>query len=271
MNYKIINQSNYSGKTVDKKSGSTITFYTKKQMKVIYPNQNYMVVGEIGEKNFEKGDGVYNTDGKLLPVQPLKAHDAVTEAVAGYAMVDENKFVAVVKNVIIQRAAALLAALVILCGGITFSVNYDKWFSGSTASGVSIAEGANTPDIDDSAKDLISRPAEQPSSSAATAGIAIPGYKSITLKAKQLEQNVYFINPEQNDCYFVITLMLPDGTELYKSKMLPPAKGIYSIKLNQTLEAGTYDNSVIKYECFKMDDNLTPLNGAEVKLSLIVQ
>ena len=80
--------------------------------------------------------------------------------------------------------------------------------------------------------------------------------------------NLY--NPEQNTCYFRMTLLLSDGTQLWQSGLIEPGKGIYDITLEQTLAAGTYEDAVLKYECFAMDDAQTPLNGSEIKLTLNV-
>lgn len=101
--------------------------------------------------------------------------------------------------------------------------------------------------------------------------IAIPGYESLTLKANSIIQNLSLSNPKQNQCYFQITLYLEDGTELWKSDLIKPGKVSKNIKLNQKLAAGTYLNAILKYSCFKMDDELTPLNGAETKLTLWVK
>lgn len=102
-------------------------------------------------------------------------------------------------------------------------------------------------------------------------GIAIPGFKSLTFTAGETTQPVNFYNPEENDCYFVLTLLLPDGTELWKSEMIGPGKGFYAITLEQPVEAGNYPDSVLKYECFKRNDELTPLNGSEMRFELIVE
>lgn len=101
--------------------------------------------------------------------------------------------------------------------------------------------------------------------------IAIPGYKSLSLKAGQTEQSVNLYNPAENECYFVMTLLLPDGTQIWKSKMVEPGKGLYEITLDQPVEAGTYENSTLKYECYRMDEELTPLNGSEIRLTLEVK
>ena len=100
-------------------------------------------------------------------------------------------------------------------------------------------------------------------------GIAIPGYKSITVEANKKDVKVNFQNPEGNPCYFEISLLLADGTELYKSKMIEPGKGLYEITLNQPLEPGEYD-AVVKYDTFSLE-GLAPMNGAEVQIKLIAQ
>jgi len=46
-------------------------------------------------------------------------------------------------------------------------------------------------------------------------GIAIPGYKSITVDAGKANVKVNFQNPEGNPCYFRISLRLDDGTVLH--------------------------------------------------------
>ena len=101
--------------------------------------------------------------------------------------------------------------------------------------------------------------------------ISIPGYEGLTLKADRLEQNISLNNPPQNTCYFVITLSLEDGTQLWQSDYIKPGETSSPIVLMQSLEKGTYPNAVLQYSCFKMDDEKTPLNGAETKLTLRVK
>jgi len=100
--------------------------------------------------------------------------------------------------------------------------------------------------------------------------ISIPGYEKVILKAGTRQQNVNFHNPEVNTAYFRMSLWLPDGTKIWQSDLIEPSKGIYNITLNQTLFAGEYENAVLKYQCFAMDDDLTPLNGSDIKLTLQV-
>lgn len=101
--------------------------------------------------------------------------------------------------------------------------------------------------------------------------ISIPGYEGITLKANSLKQDVALKNPAQNTCYFVIALYLEDSTLLWESDYIEPGGESSPIVLTQKLPKGTYPNAILKYSCFTMDKEKTPLNGAETKLTLRVK
>jgi len=101
-------------------------------------------------------------------------------------------------------------------------------------------------------------------------GIRIPGYKSINIEANKTKVSVNLQNPDKNNCYFVIRLVLLDtGETLYESKMIEPGKGLYSINLSRALEPGTY-RAQLQYEPYDMT-TLTRLNGAEINLDLIAE
>lgn len=100
--------------------------------------------------------------------------------------------------------------------------------------------------------------------------IAIPGYEMLQLTAGTKKQTLSLPNPPQNMCYFQLSLYLEDGTLLWESELIKPGKTSKPIVLEKELEKGTYPNAVLHYACFRMDDELTPLNGAEMKLTLWV-
>ena len=101
--------------------------------------------------------------------------------------------------------------------------------------------------------------------------ISIPGYEGIDLKADSLQQDVAFRNPAQNTCYFVMQLYLEDGSLLWESDYIRPGERSAPMVLTQALQKGTYSNAVLKYSCFKMDEEKTPLNGAKMKLTIRVK
>ena len=103
-----------------------------------------------------------------------------------------------------------------------------------------------------------------------TSSIAIPGYEGITLKANTKRQDVCLANPSSNQCVFRVTLCLEDGTILWESDEILPGEKSKPIKLKQKLEEGTYPKAKLQYACFKMNEERTPLNGAETVLTLRV-
>ena len=125
--------------------------------------------------------------------------------------------------------------------------------------------------------------------------ISIPGYESLDFVAGKKKQSVNFYNPEENTCYFRISLVLEEDngaetgnssddapgnergaagsaeneTVLWTSDLIEPGKEVGSITLNKELESGEYP-AILKYECFSLKDE-TPLNGSNVELTLKVK
>lgn len=99
--------------------------------------------------------------------------------------------------------------------------------------------------------------------------IAIPGYAQLVMKAGELLQDVQLYNPEGNPCYFIISIVLPDGTEVFKSSPIKAGQKTDVIKLSQPLKAGTYEGAAMKYSCFSALDD-APMNGANTKFTLEV-
>lgn len=97
--------------------------------------------------------------------------------------------------------------------------------------------------------------------------ITIPGMTGLTMKAGQLEQTVDFYNPEQNECYFKISLYLSDNTLIYQSDYIAPSEHITDIALMQVLERGIYGKCRLVYDCFALD-NKAALNSGEVILEI---
>ena len=104
-----------------------------------------------------------------------------------------------------------------------------------------------------------------------TDSIDLPGYGALNFKADVLEQDVTLPNPEQNFCWIKISLYLEDGTLLWVSDLIAPGEKSDPIVFSTPLAAGEYKNAVLKYECFRMDEALTPLNGATANLTIKVK
>ena len=99
--------------------------------------------------------------------------------------------------------------------------------------------------------------------------IAIPGYEKLSFAAGKTAQAVNLQNPAENACTFVLTLSLTDGEALWTGKALSPGEAFTRITLSKALDAGDYP-ATLHYDCFSLQDN-TPLNGAEIQLTIEVQ
>lgn len=100
--------------------------------------------------------------------------------------------------------------------------------------------------------------------------ISIPGKESMTVQADAKNISVDLYNPEDNKCYFEISILLDDGTEVYKSKLLKPGQHLYKIELSRAFDKGIH-NITIHYNTYTTDGNYTPLNGANVPVKLTAQ
>lgn len=102
------------------------------------------------------------------------------------------------------------------------------------------------------------------------ASIAIPGFESAAIPAGETNVRMYLYNPEANQCYFEISLILAEGNEtIYTSKMISPGQKLYEIELSHGLEPGAYD-AVLHYAAYSIVD-FSEQNGANVPFTLMVE
>ena len=155
----------------------------------------------------------------------------------------------------------IVLAVILVGGGVFVGMNWNQWFGEK--------EIPAAAEVDEDAQDYTGdREVYQGEKNTDT--IDIPGFEAINLKAGTTEQSVNLYNPEQNTCYFKMSLILADGTVLWESDLVAPGKAIYELTLTEALDAGVYADTILKYECFAMDEAQTPLNGSEIKLTLHV-
>lgn len=98
--------------------------------------------------------------------------------------------------------------------------------------------------------------------------IALPGYAGLHLKAGVKEQNLTLPNPPENFCQVRMSLILEDGTVIWTSDLTVPGETAQII-LEAPLEAGDY-NATLKYDCYRMDEAQSQLNGGSCNLKLHV-
>lgn len=100
--------------------------------------------------------------------------------------------------------------------------------------------------------------------------ISIPGYDTFTFKAGTKTQQITLHNPEENTCYFKLSLILEDGTAIWTSDLLEPGMAFTSIELDKRLDKGTYSDVTLKYDCYSLKDK-SQFNGAEIKVTIVAE
>lgn len=246
--------------------GRNVACYTAKQMKSLYPGGQFEKAFEFAPHSSAKRIARLLLGKSRMPLYRYGSHNRLIYREAGFIALDagEDSFAVLLKNALPVRAIALsLIAALVVCG-----VLFAPKLFGADKPGENVEAGIPlAPELEEGAVAWDGTKVKD--TGGVVPGIAIPGYKSITVDADTTEAQVNFQNPEGNPCYFVISLVLADGTELYKSKMVEPGKGLYEITLSEALAAGEYDASV-RYETFSLND-LAPMNGAQVEIKLIAQ
>ncbi len=248
--------------------GMTIPCYTSKQMKSLYPKGGYEVAGEYAHGVQTSGNKVLVFEENELPLSKYGANNRTFYQVKGYVAVEpgEDRYVVLLEKVIALRAAVSVLILAVLVVGVALLAG---GLRNPNAPANTSAASAVTPELESGAVDWQGIKVSEPDNAPAD-GIRIPGYKSITIEADKTEVSVNLQNPEQNNCYFVIRLVLLDtGETLYESKMIEPGKGLYTITLTRALKAGTYP-AKLQYEPYDKT-TLTRLNGADINLELIAE
>lgn len=159
-------------------------------------------------------------------------------------------------------AILVLAAVAALSVGITLAVVNARMPAACTCSGQCRSAAAETAAAGDASSTQQTEPPDPDS-------ISIPGFDFLSLQAGAQEQSMPLYNPENNACYFRISLLL-DGEALWRSDLLAPGQTAPQQTLSRALAAGEY-SAVLKYECFTDEAETEPLNGSEIALLLRVQ
>lgn len=98
--------------------------------------------------------------------------------------------------------------------------------------------------------------------------ISVPGFERLTVQERMLYA-AGIANPTRNNCYFVVSIILADGTVVYRSGVLAPGQAVGTVELVQPLSQGRYEGTIARYSCYSVE-NMQPLNGADITFTLEV-
>lgn len=177
-------------------------------------------------------------------------------------------------NILIVIIIVLVAIICFLLGSNMNSNNRDESVPVEVESS-NVSTGGMGLTIDKNAGEYVAPVVEE--SEVPSKGVAIPGWGSLTIPVNTNDVIVDFMNPEANaDLYYLtFELRLVDDSEqgyevLYKSGLVEPGLHIQNITLSRGLEAGEYE-AIIHVQPYRMNEEKTPTNNADMKTKLIVK
>lgn len=244
----------------------SIRCYSKKQLKAMHPGKSYKVAAEYGPGKEEAAAELEIHSGQPLPLYRKGSFSRLLYKEKGFVRCVEGakSYVVLLKNVLIKRILLLLLVLALAAGGAWGGMKLVDYMGSQGGSATVDADV----DLDPGARPWDG--GEIPGGDGDATGIKIPGYDSITIRADRTDATVSLVNPENNPCYFEVSIILENtGEVIYKSKKIKPGYAVKQITLNHSLPMGVYDAKV-HYDTFSLTDQ-KPLNGAEVKVKLIAQ
>lgn len=222
-----------------------------KEIKEMYPENNYKVIGEyIRKKPLKENEGfnVELSNGSILTVKNTGEYKRSRYKVKAYISVADDEYIAV-----LERSWKVPILTMIILIAITLA-GYAMWKMGQG------------PDIDPSIKDYVSD-LKRPENLDETQ-ILVPGLTTLVMEADtDTLSNTTLFNPKDNPCYFRFTIVDDSDTELYRSRLVPPGKGISNAKLNKVIKEGTYDVT-IKINTYDLNNYEAEFNGAEIDSKL---
>lgn len=164
------------------------------------------------------------------------------------------------KKTVDIRIVMICIGVIVLLGGLLVYVLTKKEPPGQDTGNVSATV------IDPDAKDW---DIPEHSSGGVTEGIEIPGYGDLVFVPGQKTQQLEVGNPSSNNCYFIISIVVDDDREIYRSGLIKPRSGLTEIELSHMLEPGDYQ-AKMRYECYTFDEEKKPLNNTVVDFSIHV-
>ena len=211
--------------------------------------------GDIGYPWKKKPEAVLLGTGGEAPVSPFRAKLGYSQKVLGYIPCEDEEGALVYVRVIGRSWLRLLLPLLLLLAVITGGL----WWYFTLSS---------VPDLEDSA---IAYQMPNGLKNEDPSQIMIPGISGFTLEegGTRIEHVLY--NPEGNPCYFKYRIMLRDTQEvLYESGLVKPGTAIMEFDLNRTLEAGSYDVTVL-VETTSVEDPEAEMNRGAVNTTITVE
>jgi len=230
---------------------NTFRCYSPKQMEKRYPNDDYIIIGEV--KNGSKKKKIGKLDNGH-PVSKRGTHSALFSRKAGYICVDEDTYIVVLRPRLLPW---LLLGLVVLALGAVLLLRT----SSRSAAEVPQAQG------DFQVGGKIERVEEESAPKPSGGSITFSGYKKVTVSEKN--PYVELTNPAENSVDFVFTLTdKATGQVLAVTERVPPGQYAY-VDVWEHFRGTSGGVLILNIATFTADNQ--PLSGVDSEVEIEIK
>ena len=99
-------------------------------------------------------------------------------------------------------------------------------------------------------------------------GMVLKAVTGIRIKSDTIIQEFEIPNSSSNKYAISVFIILEDGTIIYESGFLYPGETIEEIELYESLERGTYKNSILLYKFYTVDEPHTFINQCKFPIEI---
>ena len=159
--------------------------------------------------------------------------------------------------------------IILLCFAVAVAAFLAAYFIFSDTANENHTNGGVSVKIDPSAQEVEASDAPKQESE----GVAVPGWSTLTISAGEKQVSLNFMNPKANEGKYYLSFELrlkETGEVLCTTGLVPPGQAIQTVTLTKPLEKGEYA-AIIHVQPYRMDEEQTPTNNADMETTLIVK
>ena len=97
---------------------------------------------------------------------------------------------------------------------------------------------------------------------------SIQGFDRLQAAGRRVNADGIYNHP-QNNGYFIISFIMPDGSEIFRSGIIAPGQPLGDVELSKQLEPGIHEGVIARYSIYSLN-TMQPLNGADITFTLEV-
>lgn len=233
-----------------------LEYYTKEEIKKMYPDGQYSVIGEITEKKGKNRElTVYDDAENLIYVQPTGTYKGLNYKIDGYLFNKEADAYICIKK---KNWGSLLGicAVVIVAVGIAFGA-------------YQLLKNSNFNNADIDANAIPMESEIERSDDLDPSVILVSGFNEWNMAADSDVVYIALFNPDKNPCNFKFTVVLDETQEeLFTTGLVPPGHAVTTVKLPRIFTEGTYPITV-KIVAYDFGDNSEEIYYEELKTDII--